>query len=196
MPAMSGREVVSVVFMRSTSLAKAAAILGLLLVLAALASAVASAGERYRIDAGDLLSIKVYGEDDLSLPEIRVPANGRIAVPLLGEVIVRGLTVGELEDKLVRLFKDGYLKRPEVTVNILEYRPFFVNGEVKSPGAYPYADGMNVRKAISVAGGKTERASGKVLIVREGEAEVDARRVDMDTPVNPGDVVTVDESIF
>ena len=178
---------------RQASMKHGRAVIAMLLFVLACGPATA---DEYRIGPGDRLSIVVYGEDDVSLPGARVSVRGKLAFPLLGEVAVEGLTTEELERKLVTALKQGYLKKPRVTVNILEYRPFYINGQVKRPGAYPYVDGLTVRKAITLAGGATERASlRKISLIREGKS--DHRRVeDLESSLQPGDVITIGESLF
>ena len=106
----------------------------------------------YRLGAGDLISINVYDEDDLSL-EVRIGLSGQISYPLLGDVVVSGLTPKLLEEKLTSGLKGPYLIAPSVNVSIIEYRPFYVIGEVKKPGSYPFHPGLTVDKAISISGG-------------------------------------------
>jgi len=151
----------------------------------------------YKIGAGDLLSITVFGEEDLSLRQVRVSSSGAISAPLLGEVRVEGMTSAQVESLLKKMLLDGYLRKPEVTVAILQYRMFYVNGEVKKPGGYPYVEGLTVEKAIALAGGLTYRASERKISLRKDKEEtVEAERVDMRSPVAPGDIITVGESIF
>ena len=149
----------------------------------------------YRIGSGDLLSIKVFGEDDLSLEKVRVGTNGTVSLPLLGEIVVKKMTVADLESHLISRFKDGYLKKPVVTVSVVEYRLFYVNGEVKKPGGYNFVDGLTVQKAVALAGGFTERAS-KSSITLEREFIDKKNKVGLNDEVNPGDIITVDESFF
>jgi len=103
----------------------------------------------------------------------------------------------ELEVLLTKRLLDGYLKKPKVTVSVIEYRPFYVHGEVKKPGGYPYTNNMTVEKAIVVAGGLTERASkGKISILRESEPQKMLKSVGLNVAVRPGDIITVGESFF
>ncbi len=167
-------------------------------------------GGDYKLSTGDVLSISVFDEPDLSLDEVRVATTGVISFPLLGEVKVVGLTATQVEQQLKKMLLDGYLKHPKVTVSIKEYRLFYVHGEVKSPGGYNYQDGLTVRKAVVLAGGFTERASKeKITLVTENDvaasrgAEGSANsldkgmtKVDLNHPVRPGDVITVGESFF
>ena len=167
-------------------------------------------GGDYKLSTGDVLSISVFDEPDLSLDEVRVATTGVISFPLLGEVKVVGLTATQVEQQLKKMLLEGYLKHPKVTVSIKEYRLFYVHGEVKSPGGYNYQDGLTVRKAVVLAGGFTERASKeKITLVTENDvaasrgAEGSANsldkgmtKVDLNHPVRPGDVITVGESFF
>ncbi len=167
-------------------------------------------GGDYKLSTGDVLSISVFDEPDLSLDEVRVATTGVISFPLLGEVKVVGLTATQVEQQLKKMLLDGYLKHPKVTVSIKEYRLFYVHGEVKSPGGYNYQDGLTVRKAVVLAGGFTERASKeKITLVTENNAAASRgaegsansldkgmTKVDLNHPVRPGDVITVGESFF
>jgi polysaccharide biosynthesis/export protein VpsN len=151
----------------------------------------------YRLGAGDMISIRVLGEDDLRREKVRLSDAGTISFPVLGEIPVKGMTVGALEEYVTRGLKGRYLLNPQVTVAIDEYRNFFVNGMVEKPGGYPFAPGMTVRKAISVAGGFRERASrDKINIIRDDDPKQIPRKVDLNTSVLPGDILTVEESFF
>ncbi|MCP4043656.1 MAG: polysaccharide export protein [Gammaproteobacteria bacterium] len=158
----------------------------------------ASGSQReYRIDTGDLISINVYDEEDLSLKEVRIGSNGKISFPLLGEISVRGLSARRLEEHLVKRLKDGYLKKPAVTVSILRYRMYFIKGEVKHPGGYSYVDGLTVHKAVALAGGFTLRADeDKLTLVREDDPDNSLDQIKLSTQVMPGDVITIGESFF
>lgn len=151
----------------------------------------------YKLGSGDMISIRVLGEEDLRREKIRLSDAGTISFPVLGEIRVKGMTVGALEDFITRGLKGRYLVNPQVTVSIDEYRNFYVNGMVEKPGGYPYSPGMTVRKAISVAGGFKERASrDKINIIREDDSQQTPRRVDLNTAVGPGDILTIEESFF
>jgi len=152
--------------------------------------------DSYRFSADDQISITVFGEPDLSLAKARIATNGTISIPLIGQVQVQGSTSVEIEEKLIKLFADGYLKKPVITVSIVEYRQFYINGEVKKPGGYSYRDGLTVEKAIALAGGFSERASkGKITIVHEKD-EDKITHIELTTPIKPGDIITVEESFF
>ena len=151
----------------------------------------------YKLGAGDLITIVVFGEDDLSKEKIRLTDAGTVPYPVLGEIRVLGLTVGDLERKLTEGLRGRYLVNPRVSVQIEEYRPFYINGMVFKPGGYPFQPGLTIRKAASVAGGFKERASlEKIFIIREGDAAQRPQKADLNTIVNPGDIITVEESFF
>jgi protein involved in polysaccharide export with SLBB domain len=151
----------------------------------------------YKLGSGDMISIRVLGEDDLKRERVRLSDAGTVSFPVLGEIKVKGMTVGVLEEHITRGLKGRYLLNPQVTISIEEYRNFFVNGMVEKPGGYPFAPGLTVRKAISIAGGFKERASReKINIIRDDDPKQTARRVDMNTAVMPGDILTIEESFF
>lgn len=150
----------------------------------------------YVLGPGDKIQIQVHGEEDLSI-QLRLGGDGYISYPFLGEIEADGLTVAELQRKISEGLKGDYLVDPDVRVFVLEYRPVYVNGEVKNPGGYPYVPGLNVQKAVSLAGGFTELASkNKIYIVREGHSSSRRQQADLDTQVGPGDTVIVEEGFF
>lgn len=152
--------------------------------------------EGYRLGAGDRIVITVFGEEDLSM-EVRLNSEGTLTYPFLGEMKIEGLTVGELEQKIVAGLKGPYLVDPDVTVSIDEYREFFVYGEVERPGSYPYQPSLTVEKAVAVAGGFTERAArNKIDVTRAKSASAGATRVKLSDEVRAGDVITVYQSLF
>lgn len=174
--------------------------IGLLAILPRLAQALESGDllSRYRLGSGDVISIYVLGEDDLKREKLRLTDAGTIQYPVLGEIRLRGLTTGELEQKITAGLRNAdYLKNPKVTVSIDEYRPFFINGEVAKPGGYPYVPGLTVLKAVSLAGGFKDRASKRnIFVVRDGAANEERKRVELDAPIYPGDILTIEESFF
>ncbi len=159
-------------------------------------SASADSKNGYTLSADDEISVTVFGEPDLSLVKTRIATNGTISVPLLGQVQIQGLTTAQTEEKIARLLADGYLIKPAVTVSITEYRQFYVNGEVKKPGGYNYREGLTVEIAITLAGGFSERASKNKITLAHEEDKGNAKRVELATPIRPGDIITVEESFF
>lgn len=155
----------------------------------------ATAPDAYRLGAGDHILIQVFDEPDLSM-SFRLNDSGILNYPLLGEIDVAGLTVPELEQRITRGLLGDYLVNPDVTVSIEEYRPIFINGEVRQPGGFPYQPGLTVNKAIALAGGFTERADRDgFTVVRVGGAE-GGEVVAGKSVVMPGDIITVDRSFF
>jgi len=150
----------------------------------------------YRVEAEDVLKITVFDEPDLSIDEARVSSDGIIALPLIDEISVKGLTTEQIARRVEKKLADGYLKKPRVSVTIFEYRQFFVHGAVEKPGGYSYQTGLTVERAIVLAGGLTERASDrKITLVREVEPEK-VISVNMNQLVRPGDVISIGESFF
>lgn len=166
------------------------------LLLSAAAHAQASLSS-YRLGSGDVITIRVLGEEDLRRDKERVSDAGTISFPILGEVRVKGLTVGDVDDLITKGLKGRYLVDPQVTVVLEEYRNFFVNGYVEKPGGYPFVPGLTVRKAITIAGGFRERAArNKLNIIRDDDPTQTSRKVDLNAPVYPGDILTIEESFF
>jgi protein involved in polysaccharide export with SLBB domain len=151
----------------------------------------------YRIGPDDEIKITVYGEEDLS-GSYPVSGTGNISMPLIGDVHVQNFTLKDVELAVTEKLKDGYLLDPKVSVEISKYRPFYILGEVRVPGSYPYVNNMSVLNAVAVAGGFTYRANKKrVEIMRTHEEDAD---VDKDQPVDtlvvPGDIILVKERFF
>lgn len=150
----------------------------------------------YRVGAGDQLQIRVAGQEELT-GEYRVNSAGEISMPLLKTVEVAGLTAPEIERRIEARLKQGFLRNPNVSIEVGEQRPFFILGEVQSPGQYPYVGGMTVQNAVAVGGGYTPRANqGKVLITRRTAEGTHTGRVPITTPIYPGDIVYVRERWF
>ena len=150
----------------------------------------------YRLGSGDRIYIKVFDQDELSL-EVLVGDSGTINYSYLNTIQIAGLTVSEVEKTIISGLKGDYLKDPNVQVSVVEYRPFFIDGEVNSPGGYPYQPGLTVRKAIALAGGFSERASkNKIFIIRATDTKQEKIKVSLDAPAYPGDILTINESFF
>lgn len=177
-------------------------VVGIAMAAQAIAQSASSSGSSlelssYKLGVGDVISVQVVGEDDLKREKVRLSDAGTLSFPYLGEIRVRGMTVGALEEFITNGLKGRYLVNPQVTVTIHEYRNFFVNGQVDKPGGYPYVPGISVRKAISMAGGFKERASKeKINVIREEDVKGDPKRVLLEALVKPGDIITVEESFF
>src|SRR3982751_3627630 len=111
----------------------------------------------YRLGSNDVVRIQVYGEEDLTV-ESKVDGDGNINFPLLGMVPVAGKTTQELQDYLTTRLASGYVRAPRVTAYVFKYRNIYVSGEVRTPGGYPYEEGLSVQKAVTIAGGLTDKA--------------------------------------
>ncbi len=174
-------------------------ILALVLAGAVPVAAAAAAADQpaYRLGTGDQVRITVYGQEDLS-GEFEVDASGTIAMSLIGEVAIGGLTLREAEQRIVDQLKPDYLKNPRVSMQVLNYRPFYVLGEVKEPGSYDYVNDITVTEAIALAGGYTYRAAkDEVVIIRSNKAdERQEHEAEADTVVLPGDTIRVPERFF
>jgi len=153
-------------------------------------------GGPYLLDTGDRLRVFVYGQPNLSRA-YTVDHDGMITVPLINEVGVRGRTTRDVEATIRHRLGAEFVRDPQVTVDILQNRPFFIYGEVKAGGQFPYVSGMTVETAIAIAGGYSERASTRSYrITRRNGGFADQIEVPGDFPVQPGDVVYVNERFF
>lgn len=151
---------------------------------------------QYKLGSGDIINISVFGQDDLT-KEVRLSHLGVINYPFLGDIRAVGLTAAELELLIYNGLLGDYLVKPSVSVTILEYRPFFIDGEVKKPGGYPYQPGLSIDKAAALAGGYTERASKtKIQVVRSVDGQEQTMQVQSVFTVLPGDIVTIQQSFF
>jgi polysaccharide biosynthesis/export protein VpsN len=151
----------------------------------------------YRLGTGDVISVRVYGGDeDTRIERLRLSDTGQVVLPF-GDFTAKGKTARELESAITQNVRGRLLVNPRVSVTIDEYRPFFVDGQVGRPGAYPYQPGLTVRKAITIAGGLRERASvKKIYLLRESDGSGAAVTADLNTLVAPGDTINVPESFF
>ena len=150
----------------------------------------------YRLGSGDKVRVTVFNEKDLS-GDFDVNDQGLVALPLIGQVKVGGLTLSEAENLITQRYGKDYLVNPRVNVEVLNYRPFFILGEVKSPGSYPYVNGMSIVNAVALAGGYTPRANRDRIVVKHASTPgAGEQPVQEDSPVLPGDVIRVHERFF
>lgn len=152
--------------------------------------------DSYKLGSGDKIQVNVYGEPDLS-GEFFVDGSGVVQLPLIGQVKAASLTIHDFQNVLAGKLKDGgYLKNPRVSVEVINYRPFYIIGEVNKPGEYPYVSGMNVLNAIAMAGGYTYRANDTDVYIRRNGDQEEKDPANATTRVNPGDIIRVDERFF
>jgi polysaccharide export outer membrane protein len=149
----------------------------------------------YTLGSGDRLKITVFGENDLS-GEFQVDGSGNISFPLIGEVQVKGLSLRQLEQRLVESFKDGYLIDPKVSLEVLNYRPFYILGEVNNPGKYEYISGINLYNAVAMAGGYTHRARQNSAEITRSSSEIKIEDADHSTVILPGDIINIRQRFF
>jgi len=150
----------------------------------------------YQLGVGDKIQIDVYDEPDLNVTTT-LPESGTISYPFLGDLKITGLTPKQVEQLIGSGLKGSYLIDPKVSVTVLQYRPFYIHGEVKQSGGYPYQPGLSLRKAVSLAGGFTERASQtKITVIREKDNKQKSLLIKLDDLVYPGDTITVEQSFF
>lgn len=156
-----------------------------------------AATEGYRLGSGDHVRITVYGQPELT-GEYAIDGGGMLSFPLIGQVRAGGLSAIDLEKALISRLQPDYLKNPSVSVEVLAYRPFYIVGEVRAPGSYPYVSGMTVLNAVALAGGFTYRARESSFYVMRPNPDGNRTKLDAvaDTPVFPGDVITVRERYF
>ena len=150
----------------------------------------------YTLDAGDKLRVVVFGQDGISNTYI-VDAGGNVNLPLIGSVPARGITDAAALARIAERLKQGYVREPHVTVEVETYRPFFILGEVTTPGQYPYVADMTVEKAIAIAGGFAPRAYKKTVeLTRSAPGQQIKGEVPLNYPLRPGDTIVVKERWF
>jgi polysaccharide export outer membrane protein len=150
----------------------------------------------YRVGAGDRLTIRVAGEADLT-GEFPVDASGAISLPYVQSATVAGMSTPQIEKLIASRLRNGYLKDPQVTVQVTTLRPFFIMGEVTASGSFAYQPGITVQNAIAIAGGYSPRAEKRaVLLTRRDSTGTHTSKVPLTTQIYPGDIVYVRERWF
>ena len=158
-------------------------------------STISFAQDSYLLGPGDKIEIRVFGQDDLTIEPL-LGNSGKVNYPFLGEISITGLTVKQVEHLIEKGLKGDYLVSPNIYVQVLEYRPFYIHGEVKKPGGYPYHPGMTVNQAVALAGGLTPRADdASIAIFKEGDKS-NKQKASLDQKVNAGDTITIDQRFF
>lgn len=150
----------------------------------------------YRVDSGDRLRVTVFDQKDLT-NTYSVDQAGYVAFPLIGSVPARGRTLQELEGQIAAQLQKGYLRNPDVSIEVDRYRSIFVMGEVGQPGQYTYVPGMTVQNAIALAGGYTPRAlQANADVTRKINGDILTGRVLISDPVLAGDTIYIRERLF
>ncbi|MGH6901718.1 MAG: polysaccharide biosynthesis/export family protein [Geminicoccaceae bacterium] len=150
----------------------------------------------YKLGPGDALRVTVFRHEDLS-GEFSLDGEGYFALPLVGEILAGGRTARQVESEVeVALKSGGYLVDPQVSIEVLNYRPFYIIGEVNQPGSFEYVSGMTVINAVALAGGYTYRADQDDIIISRGGSNGPRIEALADTEVLPGDIIEVTERFF
>jgi polysaccharide export outer membrane protein len=156
----------------------------------------ASSDSSYTLGPADRLKISIFNQDDLSGDYV-LDGNGRFSMPLIGTINAAGLTPSELEAVLVSKLKPDYLVNPRIFIQVVNYRPYYLIGEVMGTGAFPYVAGMTYLTAVAIAGGFTYRAKKEfVYVIRGSDPDREEIKMDIDEKVQPGDIIRVAERIF
>jgi polysaccharide biosynthesis/export protein len=150
----------------------------------------------YKVGAGDRLTIRVAGEVDLT-NDYLVDGAGNISMPYIRTTQVAGLTASQIEQMIATKLRGGYLRNPNVSVQVTTLRPFFILGEVTTAGSFAYQPGMTVQNAVAIAGGYTPRADqGAVLVTRKNVNGTATFKVPVTTQIYPGDIIYIRERWF
>ncbi|MEH3045539.1 polysaccharide biosynthesis/export family protein [Sphingomonas adhaesiva] len=152
----------------------------------------------YRLGAGDKLHIIVFGEESLT-GDFSVSNGGSIAFPLIGTVEASGHSLADVQEMIRSRLAAGYLKDPRVSVEVMEYRTFYILGEVNKPGQYPYRTNMTVEQAVATAGGYTYRANRKKFVMSHDNDGSETKLQFKDAGglrIQPGDTIQILERFF
>ena len=155
----------------------------------------AQTAQSYVIGAGDKVEIKVFGQPDLEVTAL-LGNSGEVNYPFLGKVKLAGLNTSEVEQVITQGLKPDYLVNPNVYVQVIEYRPFYIHGEVKDPGAYPYQPAMTVNQAIALAGGLTERASIDKIYIFKEQTKQQQQKGSLNSQIAAGDTIKIEQRLF
>lgn len=160
-------------------------------------SAALKADDSYRLGSGDRVRVTVFGQPELT-GEFAVDGSGQMSYPLVGQIPAGGMTAHDLEKALIGKLSPNYLKNPSISVEVLTYRPFYIVGEVRTPGSYPFVSGMTVMNAVALAGGFTYRArENSFYVTRTGENGAKNKiTAGAEATILPGDIITVRERYF
>jgi len=165
-------------------------------ILSSVTAFTVQAADDYRLGSGDTIKITVFGQKDLSI-ETLLNDSGKVDYPFLGQLQATGKTLTEFQQNIHNGLKGDYLINPSVSVTIVQYRPFFIDGEVETPGGYPFQPGLTINKAAALAGGYTERASlTKIFIIRSNDEQQRSISIHANAKVQPGDIITIKQSYF
>ena len=166
--------------------------------MASASAQTANSVPQYQLGSGDRLSVVFFGKHvgDLS-GEYEIDGAGLIPMPLVGSIPVQGMTVAEAEAAIKAAYKPDYVKEPRISIQVLNYRPFYIMGQVNDPGSYPYVNGITVLEAVVIAGGYTKRAKeSQMQIIRGKDVTRTKQEATPETIILPGDVIEVPQRYF
>jgi polysaccharide export outer membrane protein len=150
----------------------------------------------YILGVADKVRVTVYNEPNLT-GEYSVNSNGKISMPLIGDVQAAGLAVGGLRENIEHQLGNGYLINPQAAIDVLTFRPFYILGEVSKPGQYPATAGLTVVNAVATAEGFTYRANKRYVYIKHaGSSEERKVELSPDLMIQPGDTIRVAERFF
>ena len=150
----------------------------------------------YYLGPGDRLNVVVFGHQDLS-GEFEIDVAGDISLPLIGQMKAADRTVRELQSQIEARLDQEFIVDPRVSIEVRNFRPFFILGQVNKPGSYPYQSGIDIRQAVAIGGGFTRRAaSATVTLIRRTSEGKLRYRATLDVPVLPGDTIVVERRLF
>jgi polysaccharide export outer membrane protein len=149
--------------------------------------------EAYTLGGGDVLRVMVYGDDTVT-GTYKIDDAGTVSMPLVGLLPMSGKTIAQAAATIAAALADGFVRNPDVAVEIETYRPFFIQGAVKTGGQFTYVSGMTVRAAVSTAGGYSDTANRfRATIYRKVGDQMRKSTVDLDFPIYPGDTIVIAE---
>ncbi|MBU1346889.1 MAG: polysaccharide export protein [Alphaproteobacteria bacterium] len=152
--------------------------------------------DEYRLGVADKVRVNVFGEAALT-GEFLVGGNGKVSLPLIGETQASGLTISEFQNEVAEALRDGFITEPRVSAEVLNYRPFYILGEVTTPGEYPYTNSLTVLNAVATAGGFTYRADNRRVFIKRADADSEEEfQLTTSTRVAPGDTIRIRERLF
>ncbi|MCQ8876516.1 polysaccharide export protein [Pseudoalteromonas shioyasakiensis] len=158
-------------------------------------AAIANKPKNYILGPGDTIEIKVFGQPDLDVRAL-LGNSGEVNYPFLGKVVLAGMTIAEVERILTSGLAPNYLVNPDVYAQVIEYRPFYIHGEVKKPGGYSYHPGMTVNQAVALAGGLTERASIEKIYVYKEKNKQQQIKGNLNSQIAAGDTIKIEQRLF
>tara|TARA_B100001059_G_scaffold39067_1_gene31615 strand:- start:94 stop:615 length:522 start_codon:yes stop_codon:yes gene_type:complete len=155
----------------------------------------ANDSQNYILGAGDKIEIKVFGQPDLDVTSL-LGNSGEINYPFLGKVKLVGLNIAQVERTISEGLQPDYLVNPNVYAQVIEYRPFYIHGEVKKPGGYSYQPAMTVNQAIALAGGLTERASVDKIFIFKEQTKQQQQKGSLNSQIAAGDTIKIEQRLF